>query len=247
MSLIYLIGRDRDVFTSVRRCLEDAGYPVCWFMRLSLMLTSASRYRPSLVIVDSGDKDAPVSVLCSRIRSVHALTRVPLLILGERLTEKTRVSALDAGADGFVSHPFSAREMLWKLAALQPIGRTAPPSADSASSVVTIGDLRVNRTSMRVTLKERVIETTALEFRVLELLARHPGRVFSRDELLHTLWQKSHASSPRSVDACMRRIRNRLEPSQLTPTYIKSIRGIGYKLDMGPRKTLSESADNGES
>jgi|SRR5581483_6892582 len=233
MHLVYLVGRDREVFTSVRRCIEDAGYPVCWFLDPPGMLAAAVKHPPSLLIVHWEFSDASVLEACKLIRGSQLLRQVRLLVMGEHLTEELRIAAFDSGVDGCISQPINPRELLWNMAMLQVKTSREMAAQSRVNSLLKVADLAVDNSSMRVTYKGHVVETTALEFRVIEYLARHQGRVFTRNELLHAIWGEDYSGGPRSVDACIRRIRRKIEPDRRAPIYLKSIRGIGYRLDAG--------------
>jgi DNA-binding response OmpR family regulator len=92
-------------------------------------------------------------------------------------------------------------------------------------------DLVIDSLAMKVSVRGTEVPTTSLEFRLIEYLARHRGQVFTRDLLLDAVWGDMQFVTPRSVDACIRRIREKIEPDRTTPTYLKTIRGVGYRLD----------------
>ena len=232
MHLVYLVGRDREVFTAVRRCLEDAAYPVCWFQQPSAMLVSAAKHHPSLIVIHRDIAVDCTHEACRMVRSSPELKHTRLLLLAEGLDEEARIAALDAGADGFISHPLVPRELLWQMMRLQLRTERCTRWPGVPSSPLTIADFAIDQSSMKVTVRGAVVDTTALEFRVLEYLARHQGRVITRNELIQAIWGEGYSGGPRSVDACIQRIRRKVEPNRRNPTYLKAIRGIGYRLDV---------------
>ena len=96
------------------------------------------------------------------------------------------------------------------------------------------GDILINSSAMRVAVRGKEISTTTLEFRLIHYMARHQGEAFTRDALLDAVWGDMQFVTPRSVDACVRRIRRKIEPNSSSPTFLKSVRGVGYRLDATP-------------
>jgi DNA-binding response OmpR family regulator len=122
--------------------------------------------------------------------------------------------------------PFSPRELVARVQAVlrrftAPVVRAGTESAD----------LIIDSLAMKLSVRGSEVPTTSLEFRLIEYLARHRGQVFTRDLLLDAVWGDMQFVTPRSVDACIRRIREKIEPNRASPTYLKTIRGVGYRLD----------------
>lgn len=140
--------------------------------------------------------------------------------------EEDRVRGLELGGDDCISKPFSSRELVARVqAVLRRFARRRP------TPVMQIGDIEIDLSAMRLLVRGAEISTTTLEFRLMDYLARNHGRVFTRDQLLDAVWGEMQFVTPRSVDACIRRIREKIEPDSTRPTYLKTIRGVGYRLD----------------
>ena len=130
------------------------------------------------------------------------------------------------GADDCVAKPFTGRELSARVqAVLRRLGRPFPSNASDPTDIV------IDRAAMKVSVRGSEVVTTTLEFRLVDYLARHRGQVFTRDVLLDAVWGEMQFVTPRSVDACIRRVRGKIEPDRTRPTYLKTIRGVGYRFD----------------
>jgi DNA-binding response OmpR family regulator len=236
--LIFVIDEVEGCRTA-QDCLESAGYEVRTFST-SEMIDEAESSRPALMLISLLLPDGSGISLCRRIRENPVLSRTPLLFLLEDATEEHRILALDSGGDDCIVKPFSPRELVARVQAVlrRFSPETAFPGAASAEFVI-------DSSAMRLSIRGEEVPTTSLEFRLIEYLAQHRGQVFTRDLLLDAVWGDMQFVTPRSVDACIRRVREKIEPDRSRPTYLKTIRGVGYRLDAVPvwRSTPNESCD----
>jgi len=164
--------------------------------------------------------------LCRRIRENPSLSGIPVVFLIAAAAEEHRVLALESGGDDCIATPFSPRELVARLQAVLRRFVTPMPPPQGMSA-----DLLIDSSAMRVSVRGNEVATTSLEFRLIEYLARHRGQVFTRDLLLDAVWGDMQFVTPRTVDACVRRIREKIEPDRENPKYLKTIRGVGYRLD----------------
>jgi len=146
-------------------------------------------------------------------------------MLSARGEEADRVVGLELGADDYVTKPFSTREMIARVRALL---RRNEPMAPPRSKVHR-GDLVIDPTAHSVSVAGKPIELSALEFRLLHYMASHPGMVFSRDQLLDSVWGNDRTVTPRSVDVYIRRIREKIESKPQQPAFVQTIHGVGYR------------------
>ncbi len=225
---------------AARDCLETAGYEVRTFSTSEIMMVEAEVDRPALMLISLLLPDSSGISLCRRIRENTVLFRTPLLFLLEDATEEHRILALDSGGDDCIVKPFSPREL---VARVQAVLRRFSP--DLTFSEPPPSDFVIDSSAMRLSVRGAEVPTTSLEFRLIEYLAQHRGQVFTRDLLLDAVWGDMQFVTPRSVDACIRRVREKIEPDRSRPTYLKTIRGVGYRLDAVPvwRSTPNESCD----
>ena len=165
--------------------------------------------------------------ICRRLRAHPALSTTPIIFLTARAGENDRVLGLELGADDYITKPFSTRELLARVKAV--LRRFERPSSPS---VITFDDVVIDANAMQLKVRGALTTTTATEFRLLDYLARHPGRVFSRDHLLDAVWGDARFVTPRSVDVYVRRIREKIEIDAEDPRYLKTVRGAGYRFEM---------------
>ena len=156
-----------------------------------------------------------------------ALSTIPIIFLTARAGENDRVLGLELGADDYITKPFATRELVARVkAVLRRFERPTSPSIISFEEVI------IDAGAMQLKVRGELTTTTATEFRLLDYLARHPGRVFSRDHLLDAVWGDARFVTPRSVDVYVRRIREKIEVDPENPRYLKTVRGAGYRFEL---------------
>jgi len=158
------------------------------------------------------------------LETVREISNVPVIMLTARGEEDDRVRGLELGADDYITKPFSPRELVARVKAL--LRRAEPPG--EAAKPIEVGRLRLDPASYRVTRAGKPIPLSTLEFRLLYFLASRPNKVFSRDQLLDTVWGSERFVTPRSVDVYVRRLREKIEADSENPVYLKTVRGAGY-------------------
>jgi DNA-binding response OmpR family regulator len=223
--LIFVVEDETEVCEPARQCLEEAGYDVRTFSTANV-IQEAEDKRPALMLITMMMPDGNGLDLCRRIRENRALARTPLVFLIPEAAEEHRALALESGGDDCIVKPFSPRELVARVHAV--LRRFAPAAGRSR---LESADLVIDSLAMKLSVRGSEVPTTSLEFRLIEYLARHRGQVFTRDLLLDAVWGEMQFVTPRSVDACIRRIREKIEPDRTSPTYLKTIRGVGYRLD----------------
>jgi DNA-binding response OmpR family regulator len=223
--LIFVVEDEIEVCELAQWCLEEAGYAVRTFST-SNVIQDAEDNHPSLMLITMMMPDGNGLDLCRQIRENRALARTPIVFLIPESAEEHRALALESGADDCIVKPFSPRELVARVQAV--LRRFGPANGRSRTETA---DLVIDSLAMKVSVRGSEVPTTSLEFRLIEYLARHRGQVFTRDLLLDAVWGDMQFVTPRSVDACIRRIREKIEPDRTSPTYLKTIRGVGYRLD----------------
>jgi two-component system phosphate regulon response regulator PhoB len=224
--LIFVVEDDPDVSLLIEFNLRAAGYDVSTFSSANPVLPSAAVLHPALFLLDIMLPGMSGIDLCRQIRQHMQLSQTPIIFLSARTQEPDRVQAFEVGGDGYITKPFSPKELVYRV---RNILRTSVelPSPE----VIHFGDLEIDVTSMTVRVRGRTVLTTVREFRLLEYLARHHGRVFTRDQLLDAVWKEGAYVTPRSIDVFIRRLRGKIEEDPHHPCYLKTLRGIGYRLD----------------
>jgi phosphate regulon transcriptional regulator PhoB len=222
---ILVVDDEPHIVELVRYNLLQEGYTVMTATDGEAALTKARHEHPDLVVLDLMLPRLDGIEVCRRLRRESA---VPIIMLTARSGEGDRVIGLDSGADDYVTKPFSPRELVARVrAVLRRRARevTAPPPEP-----LQVGALHLDPATREVRLSGRRIELTAREFDLLHVLMRRPNRVFTRDFLLEHLWGSDFYGTTRTVDMHISRLREKIEDDPATPTYIETVRGVGYKL-----------------
>jgi DNA-binding response OmpR family regulator len=159
-------------------------------------------------------------------RTLHRESSVPLIMLTARVDETDRLIGLELGADDYVTKPFSPREL---VARVRAVLRRAGAEREPAAPPVVAGQVAIDLERRQVTVAGRAVELTPTEFDLLVVLAQHPGRVFSRLELLDRVQGYSFDGYERTVDAHVKNLRQKIEPDPRQPRYLLTVFGVGYK------------------
>jgi DNA-binding response OmpR family regulator len=171
--------------------------------------------------------------LCRAVRNGRTNQDVPILMLTARRDESDKVVGLESGADDYLTKPFGVRELVARARALLRRPRHAPAVSESANGdlgpSVSIHGLVIDPARRRVDVNGREVDLTDQEFRLLYLLARHPGIVFSREALLSKIWRGDTFVTVRSVDTLVKRLRRRIETDPASPRHLLTVWGVGYK------------------
>jgi len=223
---IFAVEDDSDISRLVRHHLESAGYGVRSFPSASGVIAEAEKQPPAMFLLDIMLPGGDGLELCRRIRQTPGLAMVPVIFLTAKTTEADKVIGLELGADDYIPKPFSPRELVARVRAV--LRRFERPLAPA---IVKAGEIEIDSGAMILKVRGKTVATTATEFRLLEYMARHPGRVFTRDQLLDAVWRDTAYVTPRSVDVYVRRIREKIEKDPEEPLYLRTVRGAGYRFE----------------
>jgi DNA-binding response OmpR family regulator len=230
--LIFVVEDDTDIARLITHNLQGAGFQVQSFISGASVLSEAVRELPALFLLDVMLPGADGFELCRQIRQTPLLSSVPIIFLTAKTSEADRIKGLELGGDDYVTKPFSPRELIARIrGVLRGIGQ--PPSQPE---VIRLGELQIDVSSMTVQVQGRNVLTTVREFRLLEYLATHRGRVLTRDQILDAVWKETPFVTPRSIDVYIRRLREKIEVNPRHPQYLKTLRGIGYRFEV-PKET----------
>jgi two-component system, OmpR family, KDP operon response regulator KdpE len=225
-----LIADDEPQITRVLRTgLTTRGYDVRVAADGESALDMFNDWHPDLVVTDLAMPNIDGKELCMRLRLV---SQVPIIVLSVKGEEKTKVEALDAGADDFVTKPFSMEELLARVRATL---RRAPVSSDdeAASTILATGDFRLDVETRKVTVCEREIHLTPKEFDLLAHLMRQPGKVLTHRKLLTAIWGANYGEQTEYLRVFIGQLRKKIEPDPASPRYILTEPWIGYRFDPG--------------
>lgn len=208
--------------------LQKEGYEVIWESRGNKVLPSVEKNRPSLILLDCMLPEMAGVEICKLIRSKPDIKNIPVIMLTAKGEEEDKIKGLSAGADDYVTKPFSIPELLARVKT--NLRRAPEPQQDKELS---FEDIRMDMGAKKVYRGENYIHLGPTEFRLLKTLMEVPGKVFSREYLLKTVWGDNIYVESRTVDVHIRRLRKSL--NDYGPDYIRTVRATGYAIDTAPR------------
>jgi two-component system alkaline phosphatase synthesis response regulator PhoP len=206
----------------VRDYLEQAGFAVLQAGDGAEALSLARAVKPDMIILDLG---LPARDGLDVTRSLRERSAVPIIMLTARTDEADRIVGLELGADDYVTKPFSPKEL---VARVRAVLRRAEATL-GGGEVVRTGPVTIDIPKRKVTVHGDTVDLTATEFDVLLTLARHPGRIYTRAQLLDTVHGVAFDSYERSIDAHVKNIRRKIEPDPRRPALVLTVYGVGYK------------------
>jgi DNA-binding response OmpR family regulator len=224
---IFVVEDEADIARLIRHHLEGSGFTVRSFTSTHNVISEAEKQPPSLFLLDIMVPGGDGLSLCRRLRENATLGAIPIIFLTAKAAESDRILGLELGGDDYITKPFSPRELIARVKAV--LRRFERPLT---KDVMKIGDLVIDAGAMILTVRGSQVGTTATEFRLLEYFSSHPGRVFTRDQLLDAVWRDTSFVTPRSVDVYVRRIREKIENDPENPRYLKTVRGAGYRFEV---------------
>jgi two-component system, OmpR family, alkaline phosphatase synthesis response regulator PhoP len=213
----------------VRGYLERDGFRVLTAADGTAVLRLEQTERPDLVVLDLMLPGMDGVEVCRRLR---AFSDAYVLMLTARAEEVDKIVGLSVGADDYVTKPFSPRELVARVRAMLRRPRSGA-LADDAPPPRTFGGLAIDEARHAVSRAGQPIGLTAREFALLAALAAHPGRVFTRDQLLERVWGDAYYDD-HVVDVHVGNLRRKLEPDPARPRYVETVRGVGYRFGAGP-------------
>ena len=220
-----MLEDDTDISNLVRYHLQQIGFSIHTCTSGEQALAVAHETSPVLFLLDIMVPGINGLEVCRKIRESkhHALT--PIIFLTAKATEDDKIKGLELGADDYITKPFSPRELVARVKAV--LRRAEQP----INTTITTPDFELNSESVTLTVRGQHVDVTATEFRLLYFFATHPGRVFTRDQVLDAVWRETSFVTPRSVDVYVRRLREKIERDAEDPVYLKTVRGTGYKYE----------------
>ena len=222
MKTILVVDDEPKIIDLARDYLEHAGFAVLTAVDGQAALALARTRSPDLVVLDLC---IPQPDGLDVIRAIRRDSNLPIVVLSARDDELDKLIGLELGADDYITKPFSPREL---VARVKAVLRRAEPG-EPASDLIRAGDVTLDVPRMRVEVGGRSVELTATEFELLATLARRPGRIFTRGQLLDALRGASFESYERAIDTHVKNLRRKLEPEPRSPRYILTVYGVGYR------------------
>lgn len=212
---------DREIVKVVRAYLERAGFNVLAAYDGKEALFMARRDRPDLVILDLMLPEMDGLDVCRQLRRE---SDIPIIMLTARVEEADKLVGLELGADDYITKPFSPRELVARVRAV--LRRAERPSEPE---IISLGEVTIDHGRHMVKVGGREAELTPTEFDLLTVLMRHPGRVFTRLQLLEMVQGYAYEGYERTIDVHIKNLRRKIEPQPHEPRYILTVHGVGYK------------------
>jgi two-component system alkaline phosphatase synthesis response regulator PhoP len=222
MKTVLVVDDEPMIVQLARDYLEHAGFAVVSAADGKAALAAARSSRPDLIVLDLG---LPEIDGLDVARALRRDTTIPIVMLTGRGDEADKIAGLEIGADDYVTKPFSPKELVARIRAV--LRRTERPP--DGGDVVRAGEVTLDVPRMRVRVGDRAVELTPTEFQLLAALARAPGRIFTRAQLLDALHGVAFDSYERAIDAHVKNIRRKLEPDPRVPRYLLTVYGVGYR------------------
>lgn len=236
---ILIVEDESGIADTLRYVLASDGFEPVWCASGAEALARFAEQPPALAILDVGLPDLNGFELFKRLQALPGGARVPMLFLTARSDEIDRVVGLELGADDYVAKPFSPRELVARVRTIlrrtgreaqTPVGAPAATTTGASPAPATLGPFEIDDERRRIRYFGQPLELSRYEYGLLRLLARRPGRVYTRDELLEQVWDDPGASLDRTVDAHVKTLRAKLRAVAPALDPIRTLRGTGYAL-----------------
>jgi two-component system, OmpR family, alkaline phosphatase synthesis response regulator PhoP len=222
MKTILVVDDEPKIVQLARDYLEHAGFAVLTAADGPAAIRASRSSKPDLIVLDLG---LPQLDGLDVTRSLRKDSNVPIIMLTARSEESDKLIGLELGADDYITKPFSPKEL---VARVRTVLRRSEAAA-TENDLIRIADLTLDVPRLRLTVGDHPIELTTTEFQLLTTLARQPGRIFTRSQLLDAVHGIAFESYERAIDAHIKNIRRKLEPNPREPRYILTVYGMGYK------------------
>jgi len=233
---ILVIEDDKDIAELVALHLRDEGYGVDVVHNGSEGFTRAQKDGYDLIVLDLMLPGTDGLSICRQLRGENNM--VPILMLTAKSSELDRVLGLEMGADDYLTKPFSIRELVARVKAQlrrSDVLRMQPPNQNNEQhEIISAGTMNIDIERRHVTIKNETIELTAKEFDLLLYFASHPGRVYSRTQLLDQVWGYGHEGYEHTVNSHINRLRAKIEQNPAKPHFVLTVWGVGYKFTESP-------------
>ncbi|WP_323704608.1 response regulator transcription factor [Mammaliicoccus sp. Dog046] len=226
---VLVVDDEQSIVTLLKYNIEQAGYQVIVAYDGVQALEKVNDEKPDLVVLDVMLPEKDGIEVCKTIRSDK--NQVPILMLTAKDDEFDRVLGLELGADDYMTKPFSPREVVARVKAiLRRVGQVESNQLDDDEDII-LGAIRIRPDYFEVYRNDELLELTPKEFELLLYLIERQGRVITREHMLNSVWNYEFAGDSRIVDVHISHLRDKLEENPKQPQFIKTVRGLGYKLE----------------
>lgn len=222
---VLVVDDEKLIVKGIRFSLEQDGMEVdcAYDGEEALQMATANHY--DMILLDVMLPKMDGFEVCQHIRE---FSDMPIVMLTAKGDDMDKILGLEYGADDYITKPFNILEVKARIKAIMRRTSAAPAKEKEVETVIVSGDVRLDTDSRRLYIKDREINLTSKEFDMLLLLVTHPGKVYSRENLLHAIWGEDYPGHARTVDVHIRRLREKIEPNSSEPRYVLSKWGVGY-------------------
>ncbi|MBO5441764.1 MAG: response regulator [Alphaproteobacteria bacterium] len=234
MSLVMVIEDEEAISMLLSYNLEKEGFEVAVVANGMNAVSEIERLMPSVIILDWMLPEISGVEICKLIRSKPDIKNIPVIMLTVKSQEEDKIKGLGAGADDYVTKPFSVPELMARV----KTNMRRAPLFEEKEKIITFEDISMDLVERKVKRGENYLHLSPTEFRLLKMLLKEPGKVFSREVLLKSVWGENIFVESRTVDVHIRRLRKSL--NQYGPDYIRTVRANGYAID---KNALAEEDD----
>ncbi len=224
---ILVVDDDKQIVRVLKAYLEREGFRVLTAYDGETALHIIRSEKPDLVVLDLMLPKRDGWDITRVVRSDPSLSAIPIIMLTARVEDTDKIVGLELGADDYVTKPFNPREV---AARVRAVLRRAGGMGAVPPQVLEVGDLRMDLETREVTVGGRPVDLTPTEFTLLEAFMRHPGRAFTRLELIEKALGYAYEGMERTVDSHIKNLRRKIEPDPRNPTYIETVYGVGYRM-----------------
>jgi two-component system KDP operon response regulator KdpE len=225
--LVLMIEDDPQIRRFLRAALAAEDYQFHEALTAEEGIAQAAARQPDLVLLDLGlpDRDG-----LDVIRGIRLWSQMPIVVLSARGQEKDKIAALDLGADDYVAKPFAVGELLARIRAA--LRRAAPVAADGADTVIRFGDVQADFEKRVISVAGEEVHLTPNEYKLLQVLIKHAGRVVTQRQLLNEVWGPQHTEQSQYLRVYVAQLRRKLERDPARPRYLQTEPGVGYRLSL---------------
>jgi two-component system KDP operon response regulator KdpE len=222
---VLVVEDEQQMLRFLRTALAAQGYEVREAVTAAESIVEATTHNPELILLDLGLPDGDGIDLTRRFRE---WTRVPIIVISARGREDDKVAALDAGADDYLTKPFSVNELLARMRVA--LRHAAQAGSDTSSTVIEVGDLRVDQVRREVTVGGREVRLTPTEYRLLVLMAVNAGKVLTHRQILKSVWGPPYMGETHYLRVFMAQLRRKIEADPARPRLLVTEPGVGYRM-----------------
>ena len=238
MSLVMIIEDEEPLAMLLSYNLEKEGYEVATVSNGLNAISEIERLMPSVILLDWMLPEISGVEICKLVRSKPDIKNIPIIMLTAKSQEEDKIKGLGAGADDYVTKPFSVPELMARV----KTNMRRAPLFEEKEKLIVFEDITMDLTERKVRRGDNYLHLSPTEFRILKMLLKEPGKVFSREVLLKSVWGENIYVESRTVDVHIRRLRKSL--NDFGPDYIRTVRATGYAIDINPVGDQEEPADN---